>query len=251
MFGSGTRCTFARTIRSQSAVRMMAPSILASSESRWGVNSASRRNPPEQTDSTSGPRRRRSAHPSAPAGSARGRPAVGCPARRDERRRVGPRIAGVRSWRAAHDTRRSRDSTAGVDVGVGVGTGSTADVSVPGATGSSSRGGAGPGSATASASRATGAFRSDRGRGGPRRRPEPRRPRPPRYQTTSGEQEEAERGNEEHHRSRVAHTRARPDAGGRTGLEHDRRRTTPGEPDDDAHPERRLQLSEELLVESP
>ena len=35
--------------------RMIAPSILASSESRCGVNSASSRNPPEQTDSTSGP----------------------------------------------------------------------------------------------------------------------------------------------------------------------------------------------------
>ena len=55
MFGSGTRCTLARTIREQSAVTMIAPSILASSESRWGVNSASRRNPPEQTPSTSGP----------------------------------------------------------------------------------------------------------------------------------------------------------------------------------------------------
>ena len=55
MFGSGTRWTLARTIRAQSAVTMIAPSIFASSESRWGVNSASRRNPPEQTPSTSGP----------------------------------------------------------------------------------------------------------------------------------------------------------------------------------------------------
>src|SRR5260370_839048 len=55
MFESGTRCALERTIREQSAVTMMAPSILASSESRCGVNSASRRNPPEQTWSTSGP----------------------------------------------------------------------------------------------------------------------------------------------------------------------------------------------------
>ena len=33
---------------------MIAPSILASSESRCGVNSASRRNPPEQMLSTAG-----------------------------------------------------------------------------------------------------------------------------------------------------------------------------------------------------
>ena len=55
MLGSGTRCTLPRATREQSAARMRAPSILASSESRWGVNSASRRNPPEHTDSTSGP----------------------------------------------------------------------------------------------------------------------------------------------------------------------------------------------------
>ena len=53
--GSGTRCTLARATRDVSEARMIAPSILASSESRWGVNSASSRNPPEQTDSTSGP----------------------------------------------------------------------------------------------------------------------------------------------------------------------------------------------------
>ena len=55
MFGSGTRWTLARTMRAQSAVRMIAPSIFASSESRCGVNSASSRKPPEQTQSTSGP----------------------------------------------------------------------------------------------------------------------------------------------------------------------------------------------------
>src|SRR5579884_3813464 len=55
MFGSGTRWTFARATREQSAARMIAPSIFASSESRWGVNSASRRKPPEQTLRTSGP----------------------------------------------------------------------------------------------------------------------------------------------------------------------------------------------------
>src|SRR5438270_5111449 len=55
MLGSGTRCTLPRATREQSAARMRAPSILASSDSRWGVNSASSRNPPEQTASTSGP----------------------------------------------------------------------------------------------------------------------------------------------------------------------------------------------------
>ncbi len=50
---SGIRWTFARAIREASAARMMAPSILASSERRWGLNSASSRNPPEQIESTS------------------------------------------------------------------------------------------------------------------------------------------------------------------------------------------------------
>jgi hypothetical protein len=53
--GSGTRCTLARAIRVQSDDRIIAPSILASSESRCGVNSASSRNPPEHNESTSGP----------------------------------------------------------------------------------------------------------------------------------------------------------------------------------------------------
>ena len=55
MLGSGTRCTLARATRDVSEARMMAPSIFASSDSRWGVNSASRRKPPEHTCSTSGP----------------------------------------------------------------------------------------------------------------------------------------------------------------------------------------------------
>ena len=51
----GTRWTLARAIRVALAARMMAPSILASSDSRWGLNSASSRKPPEQMLSTSGP----------------------------------------------------------------------------------------------------------------------------------------------------------------------------------------------------
>ena len=56
--GLGTRWTFARAMRLASGARMMAPSIFASSESRWGLNSASSRKPPEQIDSTSGRHRR-------------------------------------------------------------------------------------------------------------------------------------------------------------------------------------------------
>src|SRR5918911_2246319 len=55
MFGSGTRWTLPRATREQSEARIRAPSILASSDRRWGVNSASRRNPPEHTERTSGP----------------------------------------------------------------------------------------------------------------------------------------------------------------------------------------------------
>ena len=51
----GIRWTLARAIREASGARMMAPSILASSERRWGLNSASTRKPPVQIDSTSGP----------------------------------------------------------------------------------------------------------------------------------------------------------------------------------------------------
>ncbi len=53
--GFGTRCTLARAIRLASGARMMAPSILASSDRRCGLNAASSRNPPEQMFSTSGP----------------------------------------------------------------------------------------------------------------------------------------------------------------------------------------------------
>ena len=45
----------ARAIRLESYARMIAPSILASSASLCGLNSASSRNPPEQIDRTSGP----------------------------------------------------------------------------------------------------------------------------------------------------------------------------------------------------
>ena len=54
-FGLGTRWTLARAMRLASAARMMAPSILASSDRRWGLKTASSRNPPEQMLSTSGP----------------------------------------------------------------------------------------------------------------------------------------------------------------------------------------------------
>ena len=53
--GSGTRCTLARAMRLASAAKMMAPSIFASSESRWGLKAASSRKPPEQMFNTSGP----------------------------------------------------------------------------------------------------------------------------------------------------------------------------------------------------
>ena len=52
--GSGTRWTLALAMRSQSAERMIAPSILASSDKRCGLNGASTRNPPLQIASTSG-----------------------------------------------------------------------------------------------------------------------------------------------------------------------------------------------------
>ena len=54
MVALGIRCTLARAMREASAARMMAPSILASSERRWGLNSASRRKPPVQTERTAG-----------------------------------------------------------------------------------------------------------------------------------------------------------------------------------------------------
>ena len=54
MLALGTRCTLARAMREASAARMMAPSILASSDSRCGLYSASSRNPPVQTESTAG-----------------------------------------------------------------------------------------------------------------------------------------------------------------------------------------------------
>ena len=46
--GSGTRCTLAQAMRPESGVRMMAESILHTSASRWGVNSAFIWKPPEQ-----------------------------------------------------------------------------------------------------------------------------------------------------------------------------------------------------------
>ena len=52
--GSGTRCTLARAMRPVSLARMMAPSIFASSDRRWGEKAASRRKPPEQIPSTAG-----------------------------------------------------------------------------------------------------------------------------------------------------------------------------------------------------
>ena len=54
MVALGTRCTLALAMREASAARMMAPSIFASSERRWGVYSASRRNPPVHTERTAG-----------------------------------------------------------------------------------------------------------------------------------------------------------------------------------------------------
>ena len=48
------RWTLARAMRSASGDTMIAPSSLASSDRRCGLNSASSRNPPVQTDSTSG-----------------------------------------------------------------------------------------------------------------------------------------------------------------------------------------------------
>ena len=53
--GLGTRWTLARAIRLESAARIIAPSIFASSESLGGLNSASSRKPPEQMERTSGP----------------------------------------------------------------------------------------------------------------------------------------------------------------------------------------------------
>ena len=53
--GLGTRCTLARAMRLASGARTMAPSIFASSDSRWGLKAASSRKPPEQMLSTSGP----------------------------------------------------------------------------------------------------------------------------------------------------------------------------------------------------
>ena len=50
----GTRWTLARAIREASAARMIAPSILASSLRRWGLNSTSSRKPPVQIESTPG-----------------------------------------------------------------------------------------------------------------------------------------------------------------------------------------------------
>ena len=61
--GSGTRWTLARAIRLPSDDRMIAPSILASSDSRCGLYGASTRNPPEQIVSTSGPSSRTSRAP--------------------------------------------------------------------------------------------------------------------------------------------------------------------------------------------
>ena len=53
--GSGTRWTLARAMRLPSVEMMIAPSILASSDSRCGLYGASTRKPPEQIASTSGP----------------------------------------------------------------------------------------------------------------------------------------------------------------------------------------------------
>ena len=80
-FGFGTRWTLARAMRLASAARMMAPSILASSDSRCGLNSASSRKPPEQIRAPRGRRRPRSAPPCWPAGCDPARPAAGAPGR--------------------------------------------------------------------------------------------------------------------------------------------------------------------------
>ena len=53
--GSGTRWTLARAMRVASALRMIAPSIFASSLRRCGLYGASSRKPPLQMASTSGP----------------------------------------------------------------------------------------------------------------------------------------------------------------------------------------------------
>ena len=53
--GLGTRWTLARAMRLASEARMMAPSILASSDRRCGLKAASSRKPPEQMFRTSGP----------------------------------------------------------------------------------------------------------------------------------------------------------------------------------------------------
>ena len=55
MVAFGTRCTLARAMRDASEAKMMAPSIFASSDRRWGEYSASSRKPPVQTDKTAGP----------------------------------------------------------------------------------------------------------------------------------------------------------------------------------------------------
>ena len=82
MLGSGTRCTLARATREQSDARMIAPSIFASSESRCGVNSASSRKPPEQTDEDVGTVADDDrARPCGPAGCGRGPRAAGVPGR--------------------------------------------------------------------------------------------------------------------------------------------------------------------------
>ena len=53
--GSGTRWTLARAMRPPSSREMIAPSILANSDSRCGLNGASTRNPPQQIANTSAP----------------------------------------------------------------------------------------------------------------------------------------------------------------------------------------------------
>src|SRR5712691_170019 len=109
MLGSGTRCTLARATRDVSEARMMAPSILASSDSRWGVNSASRRKPPEHTCSTSGPSPTTIIAPM-PAWRMRSRPSrSGVPGATSRRESS---IASVRGCAGTQDPPRSRTVTA-------------------------------------------------------------------------------------------------------------------------------------------
>ena len=80
--GSGTSCVAAHRIRVASRSKMMAPSILASSRRRVAENSMSSGKPPVPGSPRCGRGRARSAPRYGRAGSARGRPAARCRARR-------------------------------------------------------------------------------------------------------------------------------------------------------------------------